>query len=730
MRIHMGAVRVVAVVAVGMFGIPSSAQAQTDNIGQGNGSFFTYSAGTATYGVNVNTGNLLVVANDVALGGDDADLYYTRAYNGLEAANGAQHLGGGWRDNFDVALVRRDANTYDFIDVTGYAWRFRKQPDGTFRPDDAGFGTLVYSTAASGSPAKWVVTETSSDHRYGFYSATTATGGILDEEIDLDANRLVYSRDRIVGHESDRIQTATGPAGATTFYAAELDGDFRLDHLIDPDSFEAFYTYDAGERVENFETSDAEATGYGYNANGKLSEVVTATGWTLRIAYTSYAGAQRVSAFEATKGAFRFFAGLTYSAPDPALCLPTDVRMTTVTDQDGRVSRFCSTAAWKLTVRSGNVQRNFLDSDPDDPETDDDSVPAGGYGEPEATDLCIPDPESLTDNYCGEDDVGPETEAFYTEPPLIDDTARFGALAAPRFRYGLSDQGLQGIYGNGFWQPLFEDLQVRRARLIVAWDVVPRGRRATRCGPKQTFTLEETDAWVTAARALGQEILVSFNHSRGNETCLPSVSSYYKATKSFRERYPDIKLFTAWNEPMHPDQPTQESPVRAGRFWRNLNWQCKSHCVVAAGDFSDGDFRISNPNVDARDYLRDYKRGAGHSPRIWAWHAYRAGKTRSQFRLRAFLNATNARSKVWITESGAVIHRGERGPGGDLTTAQAASRLEYLLDDLGRGLPRVTRYYLYQWFGNDEWDSGLMDRETFQPRNLYGIFKARTNPPG
>jgi YD repeat-containing protein len=725
MRIHAGAVRVVAVVALVMLGIPGSALAQTDPVGQGSGSFFTYNAGTGTYGVNVNSGNLLVTMNDLALGGDDADLYYTRVYNSLETANGAQHLGTGWRDNFDVVLLRRDVSTYDFVDVTGYEWRFRKQPDGTFRPDEAGFGTLVYTPAAGTSPAKWTVTETSTNHRYGFYATTPTVGGILDEEVDLDGTRMTYSRDRIVGHESDRIQSTAAPAGTTTFYATDLEGDFRLDHVIDPESFEATYGYGPDDRLATVETSDLETTTYAYNANGKLSEVNTATGWTLRIAYTTYAGAQRVSTFEATGLGERLSIGLTYSAPNAGLCLPTDVRMTTVTDHRGRVSRFCTSAAGKLTARSGDVDMSWLDTVPADPETDDDSVPPGGYGDPEPTDMCLSDPEALSENYCGENDIGPETAEFYNEPALIEDEAAFGALAFRRFKYGISDNHLEAINSNSFWRPLFLDLDINRARLIVPWDVVIRGSRRTRCGPKDTFTLQQTQEWVDAARALGQQMLVSFNHTRGNERCLPSVSRYYKATKAFRERYPDIKLYTAWNEPMHGDQPTNNSPVRAGRFWRNLNWQCKNHCAVAAGDFNDGDFKLSR----ARDYLTDYKRGAGHSPRIWAWHAYRAGWTRSQFRLRAFLNATNPRSSVWITESGAVVFRAERDPEDNLTDAQAASRLEYLLDELGRGLPRVKRFYLYQWIGSDDWDSGLMDRNTGQPRNLYTIFKARTNPP-
>src|SRR4051794_5165200 len=122
MRIHAGAVRVMAVATLVVLGLPASALAQTEPIGQGTASLFPYTAGTGVYGVNVNTGTLLVTMDDLALGGDDADLYYTRVYNSLDPTDGAQHLGAGWRDNFDIALVRRDANTYDFVDVTGYQW--------------------------------------------------------------------------------------------------------------------------------------------------------------------------------------------------------------------------------------------------------------------------------------------------------------------------------------------------------------------------------------------------------------------------------------------------------------------------------------------------------------------------------------------------------------------------------------------------------------------------------
>jgi uncharacterized protein DUF6531 len=732
MRIDARAVRIVAIVVLVVLGIPGSALAQTEPIGQGRGSFFKYNAGTGTYAVNVNTGNLVASINDFSLGTEDSNLFYTRVYNSLDPAIGEQSLGTGWRDNFDIRLLRRDANTFDFVDGTGYQWRFRKQPDGTFRPDEAGFGTLTYATGTSTSSAKWIVTETAEEHRYTFYASTPNVGGILSEEFDYEGSRLGYTRDRIVGHESARIQTTQGPAGTTTFYANDFMGPFRLDYAIPAADVEATYTH--GTALELVENPDLDWTGYTYNANGKLSEVKTTTGWTIRIAYTTYAGAQRVSSLEATGPGERFFIGLGYSAPDPSLCLATDVRMTTVTDQTGRVRRYCTNAAWKLTASSGPVDESWLDSTRDeDPEADDDVVPEGGYGDPEPEDLCLPDPDALAENYCGEDDIGPETEAYYNEPPLIEDGTAFSALAAPNFKFGISDQHLEYIRGHSLWEPLYRDLQIRRARLNLSWDAIPRSKRKTRCGPRDTYTLNQADDWVAAARALGQEMLISFNHSAGNGKCLPSVSAYYKATKAIRERYPDVKLFTAWNEPMHSTQPTEHSPRRAGRFWRNLNWQCKNQCVVAAGDFDDGDFKIKRDpkKIDARDWLDTYKEGMGHSPRIWAWHAYRSGKTRSRERLRAFLRATNPRSKVWITEAGAVYHFAKRTPpNGDLTLEEAGERLEYLLDELGRGLPRVTRFYHYQWVGDEGWDSGLVDRHTGQPRNLYTIFKDRTNPSG
>jgi hypothetical protein len=371
--------------------------------------------------------------------------------------------------------------------------------------------------------------------------------------------------------------------------------------------------------------------------------------------------------------------------------------------------------------RSAETRLSFTVEVDDGEEADDDgSVPPDGYGDPDEADYCLTD-GSETDGYCGQNDIGPETERYYNEPPLYE-PGTVGALAAPgynRLGYGLADSHFETIYANEIYRQWFRDLDIRRARRVVPWDVVVRAQGDTRCGPRNTSDLVQIDEWVAAARALGQEMLISFEHTRGNVGCLPTVTEYRDATRAFRNRYPDIKLFTAWNEPNDVGgQPTATAPYRAGRFWNNLNWQCQNRCVVAAGDFLDSDF--------SRSYLDDYKRGLGHNARIWAWHAYTAGRTKSANRLRAFLNATRSSSKVWLTEQGAIVSwRARPTP---LDAAEANARLRYLMDELPMVSTRIRRFYAYQWSGSTDFDAGLIDFRTGLRRGLYTVVKNRTNP--
>ena len=122
---------------------------------------------------------------------------------------------------------------------------------------------------------------------------------------------------------------------------------------------------------------------------------------------------------------------------------------------------------------------------------------------------------------------------------VIPIAALVAVLAIPAganaYTLGVSDQQAQT-----FTNPLFAPLKFKAARYITPYDVMD--------SPADKAQL---DAWVGAATAAHQRILVSFEHShRSNSRALkaPTVAAYTKELKKFKAAYPQIRQISPWNE--------------------------------------------------------------------------------------------------------------------------------------------------------------------------------------
>jgi hypothetical protein len=156
----------------------------------------------------------------------------------------------------------------------------------------------------------------------------------------------------------------------------------------------------------------------------------------------------------------------------------------------------------------------------------------------------------------------------------------------------------------------------------------------------------------------------------------------------------------------------------------------RAACAVVAGDFLDS-------TLDKRPtYVKDYRKALDMSPKLWGWHPYRDARNMQKGRLDKFLAATRCKSSgcrqpdVWLTEgNGVSVHPRPGGAPPDLrTTSQTADSLEHIIDlanDPDR--PRVKRLYVYQWMGDDTWDSGLFRRNgTCRP--TFNVLRRHSNP--
>lgn len=272
-----------------------------------------------------------------------------------------------------------------------------------------------------------------------------------------------------------------------------------------------------------------------------------------------------------------------------------------------------------------------------------------------------------------------------------------------------------------FSDPRFAWLGIRRARLVVSWDVVKRPRE-----------LAQVDAWLAAARSAGVTPLVAFGHDWDprRRRQLPGPRTYRSALLRFRARYPWVHEYTPWNEANHCSQPTCHRPERAAAYYAIVRRACPS-CTVVAADVLD------QPNMVR--WLRAFRRALprGMSARLWGLHNYLDANRLRSTGTRRLLRAV--RGRVWFTETGGIVRRRHyRNKIAFVESAAHAAAATRWILRLAAAHSRVGRVYLYQWNADSPkqvWDSGLIGprgdaRPAFSvlARALSASRSARTRP--
>jgi hypothetical protein len=301
--------------------------------------------------------------------------------------------------------------------------------------------------------------------------------------------------------------------------------------------------------------------------------------------------------------------------------------------------------------------------------------------------------------------------------PLMDDCRRgttpdCAVVSRAPVEVGVGEQGM-----SLFADPLFAELGVSRARIMVPWNL-----------PAIPVELSYVADWLAAARRAGVEPFVQFTRAT-NSRCpsapcsLPTVAEYAAAFRDFRERFPWVTVLGIWNEANHPSQPTSRDPSAAAGYYRAARALCPD-CEIVAADVLD------SANMEA--WVAEFQRHAGEVD-IWGLHNYADANLLPDLPANGtarFLSVTSG--EVWLTETGGIVRR--RGPAlGDLPydeerAARAAGRA-FDLAALYRS--RVSRMYLYNWRASppgDRWDSGL-ERRDGSPRPAYFMTKAELQTP-
>ena len=267
-----------------------------------------------------------------------------------------------------------------------------------------------------------------------------------------------------------------------------------------------------------------------------------------------------------------------------------------------------------------------------------------------------------------------------------------GLLAAPAVAPARALLGMGDQKPTMFSDARFKWLGVKRARIVVSWDV-QRSKRER----------EWANTWLADAQRAGVEPLVAFGHawSGKKRKHLPSVGEYRAAIRRFRRAHPRVRVYTAWNEANHCSQPTCHRPERAAAYFDVLRSECPRCTVVAADVLDQGNMA---------GWLRRFRRAVRHEPRIWGLHNYLdANRLRSKG-TRHFLRLVKGR--VWITETGGIVRRnGYKGQIRFPESPEHAGKVTSFILRLADRTPRIDRVYLYQWNADSlfqTWDSGII----------------------
>ena len=262
-----------------------------------------------------------------------------------------------------------------------------------------------------------------------------------------------------------------------------------------------------------------------------------------------------------------------------------------------------------------------------------------------------------------------------------------------------------------FYDPLFQDLHVRHARLIVSWNAV-----------RNNFELQEIDAWMFAASLAHVTPLVAFNHARNcfARTCkLPGRAQYQRAFLAFRKRYPTVKEYSPWNEANHFSQPTWRHAHAAATYYNVVRAHCP-RCKIVALDVLD--------QGDAVQYVKTFLHyaKAPHNPKIWGLHNYSDTNRFRSSGTRRILRAV--KGQIWLTETGGVVKFGRAFP---YSPARAAKATSYMFR-LAKMSRRISRLFIYQWTGakrNARFDSGVIGPDG-RPRPAYTVIRNKLGRHG
>jgi hypothetical protein len=262
-----------------------------------------------------------------------------------------------------------------------------------------------------------------------------------------------------------------------------------------------------------------------------------------------------------------------------------------------------------------------------------------------------------------------------------------------------------------FSNRLYQQLHTKIARYIAPYDAAVR-----------PYSLAKAKAWIYAAKAQHQQILVAFYHSEYTPTKMPSFAVYQRDVQKFVKLFPGVKQYQSWDEANRGNVPrafSSPSAAAAAKYYQALKRVCKG-CTVIGLDVLDQD-NISSTLRYIVAFKSEVRRLHTAMPSIWGLHNYSDINRLESWRTRQLVRALGG--QVWLTETGGIVQFGGAFPnkhGSGL--ARATKVLKYMFAVAG-AIPQIKRLYIYDWTGgytSTRFDAGLMNAHD-QPRPGYVV---------
>ncbi|HEV2974832.1 MAG TPA: hypothetical protein VGX69_07510 [Solirubrobacteraceae bacterium] len=258
---------------------------------------------------------------------------------------------------------------------------------------------------------------------------------------------------------------------------------------------------------------------------------------------------------------------------------------------------------------------------------------------------------------------------------------------------GIGDNN-PGMFTSSYWQRL----HTRLVRYVAPYDAV--AHRAS---------LRAATAYIRAAEAAHQQILVEFYHSAYSPTTLPSVAQYKHYVQKFAKLFPHVHEYASWDEANRGNVAhlfSSPSARASARYYQALIRVC-SKCTVIGLDILDGQYL--RPPLE---YIAEFKSEIGRletvMPHIWGLHDYVDLNHFEDWRTRDLSRALGG--SVWLTEAGGIVKLAGAFSNSDGSGLRRAAKVVEYTFNVARAIPQVKRLYLYNWTGTPQsarWDSGI-----------------------